>query len=66
METKFDVDLHTPTEFEKSLLSIVDEDIAQQNLSNRITSLYNHLIDDKKKTVLDETLWGYEYILDII
>lgn len=64
LETKFDVDLHTPTEFEKSLLSIVDEDIARQNLSNRITSLYNHLIDDKKKTVLDETLWGYEYLSD--
>lgn len=64
LETKFDVDLHTPTEFEKSLLSIVDEDIAQQNLSNRITSLYNHLIDDKKKTVLDETLWGYEDLSD--
>ena len=57
LETKFDVDLHTPTAFEKSLLSIVDEDIARQNLSNRITSLYNQLIDDKKKTVLDETLW---------
>ena len=52
LETKFDVDLHTPTEFEKSLLSIVDEDIAQQNLSNRITSLYNHLIDDRKKQFL--------------
>lgn len=62
LKSKFDVDLHTPSDFEHLLLSIVDDGIASKRLNDKIISLYNHLKDDTKKCIFEESHWGYELL----
>lgn len=62
LNQKFDTDLHIPSEFEQSLLSIVDDSIASKKLEETIQSLYNHSIDDQKKPIFEESGWGYKLL----
>lgn len=62
LNQKFDTDLHVPTEFEQSLLSIVDDSMAGKKLEETIQSLYNHSMDDQKKPILEEFGWGYKLL----
>lgn len=62
LNQKFDADLHVPSEFERSLLSIVNDDIASRKLEEAILSLHNHSVDDQKKPILEEIGWGYKLL----
>lgn len=64
LNTKFDIDLHTPSDFEQILLSIVDENIAKKLISDKITSLYNHSIDDQKKPIFVGFAWENKYLTE--
>lgn len=59
LNNKFDVDLHTPTSFEDSLLTIVDETKAKELLLNRLEAYVNRVEKDRERPILYEDGWNY-------
>lgn len=59
LKNKFDLELHTPTTFEESLLSIVDNGKARKLLLDRIDSLVSRVDKDKKEPIFVEDGWLY-------
>lgn len=64
LKQKFDVELHTASDFEKSLLGIVDENIAIQKIKSIINKLKKHADKDRKYPILEENSWGYDKLTD--
>lgn len=62
LKNKFDVDLHTPCEIEKTLLGIVDKKQAFSKLGDVIRTTKRHADKDKKSELLSEGHWGYELL----
>ena len=59
LKSKFDLELHTPTTFEESLLSIVDKGKAGKLLLDRIDSLVSRVDKDKRDPIFVEDGWLY-------
>lgn len=59
LKNKFDLDLHTPSTFEDSLLAIVDNGKARQLLQEKIESLVSRAEKDKKEPLFVEDGWLY-------
>ena len=59
LKRKFDLELHTPTKFEESLLSIVDYEKARKLLMDRIDALVSRVEIDRKKPPFVEDGWLY-------
>lgn len=64
LKKKYDVELHTASDFEKSLLSVVDENIATQKIKDIINKLKIHADKDRKYPILEEQRWGYDKLTD--
>ena len=64
MKAKYDVDLHTPSAFERDLLSIVDDDIANSKIKEKVTVLKRRADKDKKKSVFNLGHWAYPLLSD--
>lgn len=64
LKRKYDVDLHTASDFENSLLSIVDDDIANRKIKDFISRLKKHADDDRKIPILNTDGWGYRKLSD--
>ncbi len=60
LNKKFDIDLHTPTDFEDSLLSIANSDKAKVLLVDSIEKLTCHVAGDKKKPTIEKSIWYYD------
>lgn len=60
LSKKFDVDIHTPTDFEDALLTIVNSDKAKEWLIDSIETLIHHITDDKKRPVVQTSTWEYK------
>lgn len=65
LKEKFDLDLHTPTTFEDSLLVIVDNKKAKNLLQEKIDSLVSRVEEDKKESLFIEDGWLYPKLTDI-
>ena len=59
LKTKYDVDLHTPTDFESAFLSVVDKDVVFSTLIMTIKSLKRHIDQEFKHGILNQNHWGY-------
>jgi len=59
LKNKFDLELHTPTDFEDSLLTIVDNEKARMLLIKRIDAVVSRAKKDKEKPVFNEKSWIY-------
>lgn len=65
LKKKFDLELHTPTTFEESLLSIVDNGKARKLLLDRIDSLVSRVDKDKRDPIFVEDGWLYPKLTEI-
>ena len=59
LKRKYDVELHTASDFESSLLSVVDENVASQKINGFISRLKKHADNDRKMPILNTYDWGY-------
>lgn len=59
LKRKYDVELHTASDFESSLLSVVDENVASQKINGLISRLKKHADNDRKMPILNTYDWGY-------
>lgn len=59
LKRKYDVELHTASDFESSLLSVVDENVASQKINGFIFRLKKHADNDRKMPILNTYDWGY-------
>lgn len=59
LKRKYDVELHTASDFESSLLSVVDENVASQKIKGFISRLKKHADNDRKMPILNTYDWGY-------
>ena len=59
LKRKYDVELHTASDFESSLLSVVDENVASQKINGFISRLKKHADDDRKMPILNTYDWRY-------
>ena len=59
LKRKYDVELHTDSDFESSLLSVVDENVASQKINGFISRLKKHADNDRKMPILNTYDWGY-------
>lgn len=59
LKRKYDVELHTASDFESSLLSIVDENVASQKINGFISRLKKHADNDRKMPILNTYDWRY-------
>lgn len=57
MKKKYDVDLHTPSDFESRLISIVDTNKAEKLIRDKVKQITEHINNDKKKPIFDR-IWG--------
>ena len=64
LKRKYDVDLHTASDFENSLLSIVDDNIANNKIKDFISRLKKHADNDRKKPIFNTEGWGYSKLSD--
>ena len=64
LKRKYDVELHTASDFESSLLSIVDDNIANNKIKDFISRLKKHADNDRKKPVFNTEGWGYSKLSD--
>ena len=64
LKAKYDVDLHTPSAFERDLLSIVDDEIANSKIKEKLTALKRRADKDKKKVVINHRHWAYPLLSD--
>lgn len=64
LKAKYDVDLHTPSAFERELLSIVDDEIANSKIKEKLTTLKRRADKDKKKSVFNLGHWAYPLLSD--
>ena len=64
LKAKFDVDVHTPSDFEKSIVDLIDISSAEQKLKEFIKFLKEHADDDRKTPILDVNSWGYNLLSD--
>lgn len=61
LSKKFDVYIHTATDIEDALLSIVDNDKAKVWLVDCIKTIVHHVKDDDKRTIVPKGAWEYEH-----
>ena len=59
LKRKYDVELHTASDFESSLLSVVDENVASQKINGFISRLKKHADNDRKMPILNTYDWRY-------
>ena len=59
LSKKFDVDIHTPTDFEDALLAIVNRDKAKTWLIDSIAKLVQHVENDKKQPIVERNTFLY-------
>lgn len=59
LKRKYDVELHTASDFESSLLSVVDENVASQKINGFISRLKMHADNDRKMPILNTYDWRY-------
>ena len=59
LKRKYDVELHTASDFESSLLSVVDENVVSQKINSFISRLKKHADNDRKMPILNTYDWGY-------
>ena len=59
LKRKYDVELHTASDFESSLLSVVDENVASQKINGFISRLKKHADNDRKMPILNSYDWRY-------
>lgn len=64
LNNKFDVDLHTPSDFEKTLLGIVDNNSAFNKLGDIIMAAKRQVDKERKNDLLSESHWGYKLLTD--
>lgn len=64
LKSKFDLELHTPTSFEDSLLTIVDNGRAKRLLQERIESAVGRSDKDRKEDVFFEDGWLYPLLTE--
>lgn len=64
LNSKYDVDVHTPSDFEKSIVDIIDGNDAANRIRQTIKLLKKRADEDKKKPILNDSHWGYEYLTE--
>lgn len=64
LEKKFDSDIHTPSNFEQTLLSIVDNKIAGKHLREKILAISKHAEQNKKWAIHNENAWNYDILTE--
>ncbi len=64
LKNKFDLDLHTPTTFEESLLVIVDNKKAKELLLERIDSAVSRAEKDRKGDIFNVNGWLYPLLTE--
>lgn len=64
LNKKFDVDLHSPSEFEKDFYAIVDDKIANSKIKNSIVTLKRSIDSDKKKDLFNTNHREYNLLSD--
>lgn len=57
LKRKFDLDLHTATSFENSLMAIVDDRKVQHLLTDKIGMLASRVKEDKQRPIFNEGSW---------
>lgn len=64
LKNKYDLDLHTPTTFEESLLVIVDNKKAKELLLERIEAVVSRAEKDRKTDVFNDDGWLYPLLTE--
>ena len=64
LKNKFDLELHTPTSFEDSLLTIVDNEKARKLLIEKIEAVVERSAKDRKEVVFRDDDWLYPLLTE--
>jgi hypothetical protein len=64
LKSKYDTDLHTPSDFERIFLSVDDNEVLWKTIRKTITAFKHHIDQETKHEIFNQHHWGYDTLTD--